>query len=54
MARGMEVCLGEVLSEQNIYYSGNCVELDSIFFVSPWQFQARVLQEDDSSFVNIY
>jgi len=35
MACGMEVCLQEMLSEQNIYYSGNHRELDSVFFVSP-------------------
>lgn len=35
MACGVEVCLEDVLSEQNVYYSGNRGELDSIFFLSP-------------------
>lgn len=35
MVHGVEICLDEVLSEQNIYYSGNCGGVDSIFFVSP-------------------
>lgn len=50
MVHGVE----HMLSEQNIYYSGNCGDLDSIFYIPPWKFQSRVLQKDDPSFLNIY
>lgn len=39
MAHGVE----HMLSEQNIHYSGICGGLDSILYVPPLKFQARVL-----------